>query len=223
MSFPAVLKVAALNLVAVALGAAVAVSCTVDYGTVAFRCSPRQADNCPDGYFCCSDDPNPLFSGTNNANSSRGMCVEEGAINNFGSPLPGCPTPCDPTWDASTVTSVCGGGQLCCQTVELGAKDCVLPGGTTYRPVTGEDVFGSPQLSNWSDAAHNTHQDPGAEVCIGLFGASGGQFEDCVRSLTAANRRGFCMAVPGCPTANPAYLDACECLTQGLPPDCSPV
>ena len=107
--------------VAVGLGAVVATSCiNVDYPTVAFRCNPRQSDNCPETHFCCSDDPaavggelpgymgkdignaTPLFSGLNNALGTSGMCVRTEDIP-AGSGLlepnvVNCPIPCNPTW-----------------------------------------------------------------------------------------------------------------------------
>ncbi len=77
---------------AAGVGATVATSCIgVNYPTVAFRCDPRQPNNCPESHFCCSDDPatedgalpeyagkniaggTPYFSGVNNALGSQGM------------------------------------------------------------------------------------------------------------------------------------------------------
>jgi len=43
------LRFVVLNGLAIGAGALVASSCTVDYPIVAFRCNPRQADNCPEG------------------------------------------------------------------------------------------------------------------------------------------------------------------------------
>lgn len=84
---------------------------SVNYSDVPFRCMPSMgANNCPDGYICCSDDPaaldfdedgdpegtflpgygdhagkdgyaTPIFSGENNNRGSSGMCVREGSVN----------------------------------------------------------------------------------------------------------------------------------------------
>ena len=43
-------------------------------------------------------------------------------------------------------------------------------------------------------------------------------FEACVRALTVANQRGYCMTLSAgqvCPHAAPAYVDACEQLNGG--------
>jgi len=50
-------------------------------------------------------------------------------------------------------------------------------------------------------------------LALGSGDASSGTFQDCVRALSVANQRGYCMALaPGqaCPHAQPGYVDACE-------------
>jgi hypothetical protein len=189
-------------LVGIGLGVAVSGACALDgfggYPTVAFRCDPSEPDNCPDHYFCCSDDPSaeggalpayegkgttgatPYFSGVNNALSIRGMCIDRDDIP-FGSGLReaaafGCPTPCNPTWSAADVAAVCGESRACCQTVELDASDCVLDpdDGTTFRPVTGADIGATydngTAVTDWAPGTHATHQDPGGVACRAIAG-----------------------------------------------------
>ena len=221
-------KLLALNGLAIGLGAVVATSCvSVEYPTVAFRCNPRQSDNCPEDFFCCSDDPaqldgQRLFSGLNNDLSNVGMCVQNGSIP-AGSgliELPQCPVPCNPQWDASQVANACGANRVCCQTVEITANDCILDG-NAYRPARGQDVLDG--LSTWAPTQHDTHQDPNGKVCLEISGGdqTSNLFKDCVRSLGVADTRGFCMQLgpgQGCPTDNPAYLSACDKLNMGIPP-----
>lgn len=229
-----------LNALAVGLGATVASSCTVNYPTVAFRCNPRQSDNCPDTHFCCSDDPaavggalpaymgkaisngdDPLFSGTNNLLGTSGMCVRTDDIP-VGSGLLepaalNCPIPCNPTWSRDDVDIVCGPTRVCCQTAELEQSDCVSDGGA-FRPATGADIFGG--LTQWKPGQHATHQDPNGEGCATFAGTndtSNPAFRGCLEQLTVANQRGFCMAAAGCPTAAETYIDACEALNGGVP------
>jgi hypothetical protein len=235
-----------INGLAVGLGAAVASSCvTVNYPTIAFRCNPKQSQNCPDTHFCCSDDPaaeggrlpayrgasgsnfgTPLFSGHNNALSSSGMCVNLDHVpcdisladpDGVGGCLfPNCPIPCNPEWSAGNVEAVCGRGLSCCQTVEIDASDCVLDG-DTWRPARGTDV---PALTEWSPAQHETHQDPAGRSCALITGSnnlSNAAFRACVDQLTVANQRGFCM--PSCPAPPIAGPDACDLLNSGgVPP-----
>lgn len=241
-----VLRYLALYGLAVGLGASVSSSCiSVNYPTVAFRCNPRQDDNCPESHFCCSDDPaalgsggeaalpayagtgvqdggEPLFSAANNDLSASGMCVRVDDIPpGAGLQEPaafGCPIPCNPTWSNAQVRQVCGSGRSCCQTAELAQEDCVLDDGM-WRPVTGADIFTDPQLTNWSRGSHETHQDPGAEVCLSRGGGevSSEVFRSCARQLSVGNQRGYCMDLDGglCPT-NPmtGYVDACTALNQ---------
>lgn len=237
------LRLVLLNGAAMGLGAIVATSCIgVDYPLVAFRCNPKQESNCPDTHFCCSDDPAavggdkpnyagkgisdgamPYFSGDNNGLGVSGMCVRTDDIVGQGLmelPAINCPIPCNPTWDDAWIDDVCGPSRVCCQTVELEAKDCVVdPGTGMYRPVTGDDIG---VLSAWKPADHATHQDPNGSSCLALAGGdqNSDTFTDCVRQLSVADQRGFCMAlgVNGtCPTKQVGYVDACTQLNGGVP------
>jgi hypothetical protein len=192
------------------------------------------------GYRCCSDDPaapdgqlpdyegknieggvTPLFSGFNNALSRYGICVDVTQIAGIGlqeGPAESCPIPCNPTWPQDSIDEVCGTGRSCCQTAELQPEDCVQdPSTGLYRPATGEDI---PELTNWAPNAHATHQDPNGAVCLALANGNTTSpvFESCVRALSVADQRGYCMALaPGqaCPHAQPGYVDACEELNGG--------
>ena len=185
--------------VAMMLGSVVGVACLDNdrYPTVAFRCNPRLPDNCPEAYFCCSDDPaaeggalpayegknipggaTPYFSGVNNALGVSGMCVQRDNVP-LGAGLQDvaalhCPVPCNPTWDPADIEAVCGTGRSCCQTVQLQEADCVRdPVDGTFRPVTGHDI-GEPTdfgpLTDWSGNAHATHQDPSGTACRAIAG-----------------------------------------------------
>lgn len=240
MSKQSMVRFAALYGIALGVGATVATSCIgVNYPTVAFRCNPRQSDNCPDTHFCCSDDPaaeggglpnyvqknisgggNPYFSGDNNALGTSGMCVNRDDIPTGSGLLEAgalnCPIPCNPTWDEDEIDVVCGETRVCCQTAELEAADCVQEDGE-FRPVVGTDIG---DLTDWNPAAHATHQDPAGVACTGfaMGDQSSSTFLSCIQQLTVANQRGFCMALqPGqqCPTAQPTYVDACTLLNQG--------
>lgn len=243
-----VLRFLVVNGLAVGLGATVAGSCIkVNYPTVAFRCDPRQGDNCPDTHFCCSDDPStadgevpafagkdisgstPLYADTANRAGTSGMCVRTDDIP-MGSGLLdlaalNCPIPCNPKWDAGDVSTVCGAGRVCCQTVELGDRDCVQEDGV-WRAVSGADIGKNDivPITNWNNVAHDTHQDPNGSVCAGISGgASGEAFLECITHLTVADQRGFCMALaPGqaCPASSaaiPPYVSICEA-KNGTPP-----
>ncbi len=225
----------------VGLGAVVATSCiNVDYPTVAFRCNPRQSDNCPETHVCCSDDPAAvggvlpdfmgkgiggsdvaIFAGINNALGTSGMCVRTDDIPPGSGLLEpnvaNCPIPCNPTWSTGDIADVCGGSRVCCQTVAIEPKDCVLDG-DTWRPATGADI---PDRTNWANGLHATHQDPGGTGCMTF--AAGGEpaLLDCYSQLTVADQRGFCMALqPGqlCPTEQPGFLDACTQINMQLIP-----
>jgi hypothetical protein len=238
------LRLVLINGAAMGLGALVATSCIgVDYPLVAFRCNPKQESNCPDTHFCCSDDPaapggakpnymgkgidggeKPFFSGENNGLGVSGMCVRVDDIAGQGLvefAAANCPIPCNPTWSDAWIDDVCGPTRVCCQTVELEAKDCVLDSGTgQYRPVTGDDIG---VLSQWRPADHTTHQDPNGTSCLALAGGNNqsSAFQDCVRQLTVADQRGFCMALgagQGCPTEQVGYVDACTRLNLGGAP-----
>lgn len=252
-----VLRYFIINAFAVGLGATVATSCIkVNYPTVAFRCNPRQGENCPDTHFCCSDDPStadgglpkyngvagnngtstPLYADASNALGTSGMCVHREDIPTGSGLLDpaaaNCPIPCNPTWTAGQVEDICGTGRVCCQTVELGEKDCVQDVASgTWRPVTGEDIC-SPRpgvecptvpTTNWNNVAHDTHQDPNGTVCLSVSGGNqeSAAFQECITHLTVANQRGFCMSLgPGqiCPTdPTTGYRSVCD-IKNGTPP-----
>lgn len=224
MSKQSVIRFAVLYGVALGLGVTVASSCVgVNYPTVAFRCNPRQTDNCPDSHYCCSDDPaaeedglpnyldkgvtngtTPYFSGPNNAVGTSGMCVNRDDIPPGSGLLEAaaanCPIPCNPTWTDKEIAVICGVKRVCCQTTALESADCVNDNGT-FRPVTGRDI-GS--LTNWDGNAHATHQDAAGIGCTGLAIGAGAMpdsvtdhpvFRDCIAQLSVADQRGFCMAL----------------------------
>jgi len=244
-----ILRFVVVNGLALGIGAAVATSCIkVNYPTVAFRCNPRQPDNCPESHFCCSDDPataedgalpayegkmvsgttsTPLYSDAANRAGTSGMCVNRdeipAGIGLLSAAAANCPIPCNPTWSDANIEAVCGELRVCCQTVELGDKDCVLPDGETqWRPVTGADIgsMGVSPVSNWNAVAHNTHQDPNGTVCSTAFGQGSEEWTQCIRQLSVADQRGFCMGLgpmQNCPTSLDTYQDACE-IKSGSPP-----
>jgi hypothetical protein len=238
------LRLVLVNGAAMGLGAIVATSCIgVDYPLVAFRCKPNQESNCPDTHFCCSDDPAavggakpnytgkniddgamPYFSGDNNGLGTAGMCVRVDDIAGQGLvelAAANCPIPCNPTWSEEWIDDVCGSARVCCQTVELEAKDCVIdPADNKYRPVNGDDIG---VLSAWRPNDHATHQDPNGSTCLALAAGDNSSpvFQDCVRQLSVADQRGFCMALAAgqaCPTDQPTYVNACTTLNGGVPP-----
>lgn len=241
MRFAQVLRFVLINGAAIGLGATVATSCIgVDYPLVAFQCDPRQENNCPDTHFCCSDDPaaeegnkpnyldkgiddpvgQPYFSGSNNGVGTSGMCVRTDDIVGQGLTelaAANCPIPCNPTWDAAWINDVCGAARVCCQTVAIEAKDCIVGADGQFRPITGEDI--GPEHP-WRPGDHSTHQDPNGDGCLGLAGgdANSPAFQDCVRQLSVADQRGFCMALGAgqtCPTDQPTYIDACSAMNGG--------
>lgn len=199
-------------------------------------CNPRTSSDAT-GYTCCSTDPStadgslpayegksipgaaPLYADAANGAGTWGACVRTSDIP-VGSGLlstaaSNCPIPCNPTWADDDVETVCGAGRVCCQVHELHDEDCVEEDGV-WRPVTGADI-GSVNVTpptNWNEASHVTHQDPNGLVCLAFAGDQFGQdFAECVRHLTVADQRGFCMSLePGqiCPGAAPSYVDACE-------------
>jgi hypothetical protein len=235
------LRLVLLNGAAMGLGAVVATSCIgVDYPLVAFSCNPKQEDNCPDTHYCCSDDPaapmgakpnymgknipdgaDPYFSGNNNNLGTSGMCVRVDDIAGQGLielAAANCPIPCNPTWTEEWIDDVCGSARVCCQTVELDPLDCVQDS-SGFRPVTGDDIG---VLTQWKPAEHVTHQDPNGTSCLALAGgnAQSPTFQDCVRQLSVADQRGFCMALgagQACPTEQPGYVDACTARNGGVP------
>jgi len=238
------LRFVLVNGAAIGLGATVATSCIgVDYPLVSFRCNPQQDDNCPETHFCCSDDPaavggalpnysgkgiagadTPYFSGDNNGLGTSGMCVRVDDIAGQGLiefAAANCPIPCNPSWDEGQIDEVCGQARVCCQTVELEPEDCVIDSSTNmFRPVNGDDIGVS---TMWRPADHATHQDPNGSSCLALAGgnASSAVFQDCVRQLSVADQRGFCMALSAgqsCPTDQPTFIDACTQLNGGAAP-----
>lgn len=202
-------------------------------------CSP-QTDPGINGYRCCSDDPAavgglapdyegknisnsgvPYFSGPNNGLSTSGQCIRVDDLPDQGlveEAAAGCPIPCNPTWSDVLVTDVCGPARACCQTRPLEPEDCIMdPSTGLFRPVTGDDIG---ELSMWRPADHATHQDPNGTSCLALAGgdANSDTFVDCVRQLSVADQRGFCVALPAggiCPAADPSYVDACAMLNEG--------
>lgn len=238
-----ILRFILVNGAAIGLGATVATSCVgVEYPLVAFRCDPQQDSNCPETHFCCSDDPAavggavpqyvgkttpdaaaPYFSGESNALSRTGMCVRTDDIAGQGLmefAALNCPIPCNPTWESSQINAVCGDARVCCQTVALEAKDCVNDGGT-FRPVSGADIVAG--VTAWRPADHATHQDPNGSGCLALGGNDNqsSEFQDCIRQLSVADQRGFCMALgtgQTCPTEQPNFIDACSLMNGGAPP-----
>lgn len=198
-------------------------------------CNPQDEPGI-NGYRCCSDDPAavggalpayqglgiaggmPYFSEANNDLSSTGQCVRVADLQGQGllsGGVEGCPIPCNPTWSGAEVDAVCGPARVCCQTVELQPSDCVRdPVTGLWRPVTGDDIG---ELTQWAPGDHQTHQDPNGASCLALAGSLGDEFEDCVRQLTVADQRGYCMALGAgqlCPLVQPGYIDACEALNQ---------
>lgn len=203
-------------------------------------CNPRDEPGVVDGYRCCSTDPatadgqlpkyadtnidgsRPLYADAENAAGVWGLCVRiADTPPDSGLQNPAaldCPIPCDPTWASDAVDTVCGTERVCCQTTELGAKDCVRLN-SVWRPVTGADIGAADvtPATDWSTAAHDTHQDPNATVCAGIGDVGSTAYSACIRQLTAADRRGFCMALgPGqvCPGAAESYVDACESMND---------
>lgn len=211
---------------------------SVDYNNPALRCAPNDKDDpCPSDFTCCSDDPTadqgllpkytlslhdggvPIFADGNNALSTQGMCVELTSAIRASSQLGnGCPTPCDPTWAAGDVATVCGAGQECCQTQQLDhEKDCVLDSDTNlWRPVTGDDIFdgGVSPPTTWSGGSHSTHQDPNGSSCMTFV--QGGNANACFRLLRVADHRGFCNGAGLCPLAG--MPNQCELINQGVNP-----
>ncbi len=201
-----------------------------------YACDPRQSGSA-NGYHCCSTDPatadgdlpayegkdidgsTPLYADAANDEGTWGMCVHVADIP-IGAGLlsdaaMNCPIPCDPQWSDDDVSTVCGQGRVCCQVLELKAADCVQDNGV-WRAVTGEDI-GSLDISpatNWSNDAHETHQDPNGTVCSHEFPDSQEDFIQCVRQLGVADRRGYCMNLGDgqCPGRAADYVDVCEAM-----------
>lgn len=201
-------------------------------------CDPRTSGT-GNGYRCCSTDPatadgqipayqgkgiegsTPLYADAANGAGRWGMCVRTEDIPTGSGLLEealNCPIPCNPTWADDDITSVCGSGRVCCQTTAIGANDCVQDDGV-WRPVTGADIGDQTIVpaTNWSNAAHDTHQDPNGAVCLAASGGdvNSAAFAECIRHLSVADQRGYCMALgpgQGCPGEQPGYVDACEAM-----------
>lgn len=202
-------------------GSACGIGDTLGWPTVNFTCEPAGPEQppCPDNYNCCSDDPTsiagiPLFSNESNDRSMTGLCVDGRDIVSRPEFLEGCPIPCNPTWDRATIDNVCEPDRVCCQTKELVEADCIFDEAEgQWRPMDGRDAEAAllAGQDRWGDG---THQDPAFEGCESLAGSRDNPlFVDCVRSLTVANQRGYCMGLqPGqpCPVEEPEYVDACE-------------
>jgi hypothetical protein len=191
-------------------------------------CNPRGTPD--DGpYACCSDDPAawggelpaydgrgidgaaPLFSGSANDMSTSGVCVRVSDIDDglTETAATGCPVPCNPTSPVQVVETICGPKTECCQTRELGPKDCIEVDGT-WRPATGADVIAG--HTTWAPAEHDTHQDPNGVACMEYMpGEHGDVFWDCVAQLTVADQRGLCRPEGSCPI-DPGYVDPCEAM-----------
>ena len=176
----------------------------------------------------------PMFSADNNSLSSVGMCIRDGLLDAAAGLIEpggqGCPIPCNPTWGADAVASVCGGQSLCCQTVEVTESDCVQDSSNgCFRPVTGSQDIAS-GATNWGPGVHETAQDPGGLNCIEFAkGSSDPESVQnaCYRALSVADSRGFCLqqseTVTRCPLTDPSYIDACEQLNLNAGrTDCPP-
>jgi hypothetical protein len=132
----------------------------------------------------------------NNALGRTGRCVRReeipGGYGLIEAGAVGCPVPCNPTWTQGEIDEVCGEAASCCQTVELDEADCVLDEDLgCYRPARGDDIFdlGDP----WDKDAHETHQDPELRACTELAEGDQEALEDCLRQLSVADQRGYCM------------------------------
>lgn len=178
----------------------------------------------------------PLYADAANGAGTSGMCVFREDVPpgaSLGSAAAsGCPIPCNPTWSDATVATVCPPMFICCQTQDLGPKDCVQTedGTGTFRPVTGADIgaTGGPDhvlpRTSWNNVAHDTHQDPNGTVCLKVAGCAtqadcdgNAVFTECITHLSVADQRGFCLFAQQCPTDLPTYIDACEAM-NGPPP-----
>ena len=216
------------------LGGALGAACGdwVDYPLVVGRCDPssRSADECPEYFFCCSDDPaalggdegEPLFSRERNDRGRFGMCVRTDELRSEAlAEPPGCPIPCNPRWEPSRIEEVCGASKECCQTVELHEDDCVFDDAEgRWRAADAREALGSLDGEHgWNPTPHSTHQDPDIEACEAFAGGDRGsdRFRECVGHLTTAAERGFCMALGSgqqCPAEDPEYVDACEVMNE---------
>lgn len=207
-------------------GVLVGASCQrIGLATIAFTCSPAGPlqPPCPESFGCCSDDgttvgPFAVFSHEANDVCQTGMCVRLSDIPPGSGLSKGCPIPCNPLWPNERIDEVCGETRACCQTQELVEADCVFDEAEgLFVPMDGRDAEAA-LLAGKDRWGNGTHQDPEFEACEALAGnRNNSVFLDCVRSLTVANQRGYCMAIqPGgvCPTAKPEYTDACEAMNE---------
>jgi len=196
------------------------------------RCAPVDGDvDCVEGQVCCSDDPAvlggrmpnyasgvdndvfgpPLFSADYNELSHSGVCMVP-----YQWPwvtlLDGCPLPCNPTWAEDRLNAFCGPDYACCSFAVVDpAKDCVIdPDTQRWRAVTGADI---PALTSWGDA-HATNQDPDLAGCMQHASGDDGVLADCLRQLSVADQRGFCLE------ACPCVEDLCDAKNPGWTPRC---
>lgn len=190
-----------------------------------------------------------FFSGDNNNLSSSGMCIRDAVVaSGTAGLLNGCPVPCNPKWDPDKKEEVCGSSvtALCCQTTALEPEDCIFDVGLAcFRPVNGTDtteVNSCPKAdlelrlqatgydaglarcsSTWSRSAHVTHQDPGvssgSSACMILAAAGATTFDDCLRTLTVADQRGFCLTKSPSVQVCPTDLSDAEKIAAGIPLD----
>ena len=207
------------------VGSACGIGDQAGWATINFTCEPAGPEQppCPDGFNCCSDDPTSiagiaLFSNESNDRSHSGLCVNELDIPRGSGLDNDCPIPCNPTWDRATIDDVCEPNRVCCQTKELVEADCTFDEAEgRWRPMDGRDAEAAllAGKERWGDG---THQDPTFEGCEALAGGRDNPlFVDCVRSLTVANQRGYCIGLqPGqpCPVDEPDYIDACEAMND---------
>jgi hypothetical protein len=200
-------------------------------------CSPRSSGE--GEHKCCSDDPaavggtlpayenkgivgsTPIFSGDNNPIGTWGVCVRTAHVSPGSGLLEpqaeNCPIPCNPTWSEDDIAAVCG-DRVCCQTQPLEPEDCIFdPDTELWRPVTGDDIGNG---TDWSYGLHATHQDPAGVGCEAFAGGEDNDaWYDCVRQLTVADQRGFCLSLPfgeSCP--HTTEVDACMQINMGLVP-----
>ena len=198
---------------------------TGGFPTIAFTCDPGGPlqPACPDRFNCCSDDGTSiagfaLFSDVANDRSHSGMCVNAADIPRGSGLDNDCPIPCNPLWLSGRIDEACGQTRSCCQTRALVEADCIFDEAEgLWVPMDGRDAEAA-LLAGKARWGEGTHQDPEFEGCEALAGGrNNALFLECVRSLTVADQRGYCMALmPGalCPTAEDAYIDACEAMNE---------
>ena len=207
-----------------AVGSACGIGNQLSWASINFTCEPAGPEQppCPDGYNCCSDDaayvgPFRLFSAEANERSYSGLCVNQYDIPE-GSGLGKCPIPCNPRWPQDSIDEACGEVRVCCQTQELVEADCTFDEARgQWRPMDGRDAEAAflAGVERWGDG---THQDPEFESCEAFAGSRDNpMFLECLRTLTVANQRGYCMTLrPGqpCPTEKDDYIDACGAMND---------